>query len=30
MGIEILALAFGVYAATWLVIIFGSRFFGSS
>jgi hypothetical protein len=30
MGIEILALAFGVYAAVWLVVIAGSRYFGSS
>jgi hypothetical protein len=29
MGIGILGLAFGVYAATWLVIILGSQFFGS-
>ena len=28
MGIEILALAFGVYATIWLVIIVGSQFFG--
>ncbi len=28
MGIEILALALGVYAATWLVVIAGSKFFG--
>jgi hypothetical protein len=28
MGIEILALAFGVYAAIWLVVIAGSKYFG--
>jgi hypothetical protein len=28
MGIEILAVAFGVYAATWLVVLVGSKFFG--
>ena len=28
MGIEILALAAGVYAATWVVVLVGSRFFG--
>jgi hypothetical protein len=28
MGIGILAVAFGVYAAIWLVIIVGSQFFG--
>jgi hypothetical protein len=28
MGIEILALAFGVYAAIWLTVIVGSKFFG--
>ncbi len=28
MGIEILALAFGVYAATWFVVIAGSKYFG--
>jgi hypothetical protein len=28
MGIGILALAFGVYAAVWLVVIAGSKFFG--
>jgi hypothetical protein len=30
MGIEILALALGVYAAVWLVVITGSRYFGSN
>jgi hypothetical protein len=29
MGIEILLLAFGVYAAIWLVVIAGSPFFAS-
>jgi hypothetical protein len=28
MGISVLALAFGVYAAIWFVIIVGSQFFG--
>jgi hypothetical protein len=28
MGIEILILAFGVYATIWLVVILGSQFFG--
>jgi hypothetical protein len=28
MGIEILALAFGAYAAIWLTVIVGSKFFG--
>jgi hypothetical protein len=28
MGIEILLLAFGVYAAIWLAVIAGSQFFG--
>ena len=29
MGIGILFLAFGIYAAIWFVIIMGSQFFGS-
>ncbi len=29
MGIEVLAVAFAVYAATWVVILVGSQFFGS-
>jgi hypothetical protein len=28
MGIEILLLAFGVYAAIWLAVLVGSQFFG--
>jgi hypothetical protein len=28
MGIGILGIAFGVYAALWLIIIVGSQFFG--
>ena len=28
MGIELLLLAFGVYAAIWLAVIAGSQFFG--
>lgn len=28
MGIEILAVAFAVYAAIWLVVLGGSRYFG--
>jgi hypothetical protein len=28
MGIEILLVAFGVYAAIWLAVIAGSQFFG--
>ncbi len=28
MGIEILALAAGVYAVTWFAVLVGSRFFG--
>jgi len=28
MGIEILVLAFGVYAAIWLAVLMGSRYFG--
>lgn len=28
MGIEILALAAGVYAVIWLAVLMGSRFFG--
>jgi hypothetical protein len=28
MGIEILILAFGVYATIWLFVIVGSQFFG--
>jgi hypothetical protein len=28
MGIEVLAVAFGVYAAVWIVVIAGSKFFG--
>jgi hypothetical protein len=28
MGIEVLVLAFGVYASTWLVVLVGSQFFG--
>ena len=28
MGIGILGLAFGVYAAIWLTVIVGSQFFG--
>jgi hypothetical protein len=28
MGIEILALAAGVYALTWFAVLVGSRFFG--
>jgi hypothetical protein len=28
MGIGILGVAFGVYAAIWLVVIVGSQFFG--
>ena len=28
MGIEILVLAFGVYASIWFVVIAGSQFFG--
>jgi hypothetical protein len=28
MGIGILAVAFGVYAVLWLIIIVGSQFFG--
>jgi len=28
MGIEILAVAFGIYAVTWLIVLAGSKFFG--
>lgn len=28
MGIEVLVLAFGVYATIWLVVLVGSQFFG--
>jgi hypothetical protein len=28
MGIGILGVAFGIYAAIWLVVIVGSQFFG--
>ena len=28
MGIEVLLIAFGVYAAIWLTVIVGSQFFG--
>jgi hypothetical protein len=28
MGVEILLLAFGVYASFWLAVILGSQFFG--
>jgi hypothetical protein len=28
MGIEILALAVGIYVATWATVLVGSRFFG--
>jgi len=28
MGIGILGVAFGVYAAIWLIVIGGSQFFG--
>jgi len=28
MGIEILAVAFAVYATLWLIVIVGSQFFG--
>jgi hypothetical protein len=28
MGIEILALAAGVYVLTWFTVLVGSRFFG--
>ena len=28
MGIEILAVAFAVYAAIWLLVLSGSRYFG--
>lgn len=28
MGIEILALAAGVYVVTWFIVLAGSRFFG--
>jgi len=28
MGINLLILAFGVYAAIWLVVLTGSRYFG--
>jgi hypothetical protein len=28
MGIEVLLLAFGVYATIWLLVLWGSRYFG--
>ncbi len=28
MGIELLGVAFGIYAAIWFVVIVGSQFFG--
>ncbi len=28
MGIEVLLLAFGVYAAIWVAVLAGSQFFG--
>ena len=28
MGIELLLIAFGVYAVIWAVVLVGSRFFG--
>jgi hypothetical protein len=28
MGLNLLVLAFGVYATIWLVVLWGSRYFG--
>lgn len=28
MGIEVLLLAFGVYATIWLLVLWGARYFG--
>ncbi len=28
MGIEVLVLAFGIYAVIWVAVLAGSRFFG--
>ena len=28
MGLSLLVLAFGVYATIWLVVLWGSRYFG--